>query len=86
MEEPENLSKGKKLSWSNPSEHTAEKRDTGKNKGAARESLDEWEKEVILKTLESVDWNISKGSVILGIARNTLYRKMDKYGIEVKNY
>lgn len=39
------------------------------------------EKEHILKTLESVNWNRTKASAILGIDRKTLYRKLKKWGI-----
>ena len=44
--------------------------------------LKKQEAATISKTLESVDWNITKGAEALGIARNTLYRKLRKYGIE----
>jgi len=44
--------------------------------------LKKQEAATISKTLESVDWNITKCAEALGIARNTLYRKLRKYGIE----
>jgi transcriptional regulator of acetoin/glycerol metabolism len=86
MERAVNLAKGKNIKVEHLPEHLQKLGNESKNKRVAKDRLDELEKEVILNTLESVNWNISKGSVILGIARNTLYRKMDKYGIIVKNY
>ena len=44
--------------------------------------LKKQEAATISRTLESVDWNITKCAEALGIARNTLYRKLRKYGIE----
>ena len=43
-------------------------------------NLKDYEKDVILKTLELNNGNISKTAKELGIARNTLYRKMKKIG------
>lgn len=43
--------------------------------------LHEIEKEHILGTLKSLDWNISKAAHSLDIGRNTLYQKMKKYQI-----
>ncbi|NLI93782.1 MAG: sigma-54-dependent Fis family transcriptional regulator [Peptococcaceae bacterium] len=86
MERAVNLAKGKNIKLEHLPEHLQKLGNGAKNKGTSKECLEELEKEVILNTLESVDWNISKGSSILGIARNTLYRKMDKYGIVAKNY
>ncbi|MDE6558536.1 MAG: helix-turn-helix domain-containing protein, partial [Muribaculaceae bacterium] len=34
-----------------------------------------------VKALEQSDWNLSQASLILGITRQALYRKMDKYSI-----
>jgi PAS domain S-box-containing protein len=39
------------------------------------------EKETFLKTLEQVRWNKSKASEILGVSRQTVYRKMLEYGL-----
>nr|WP_269438300.1 sigma 54-interacting transcriptional regulator [Phosphitispora fastidiosa] len=36
---------------------------------------------VIMNTLESSNWNISKAAAVLGIGRNTLYRKIDRYNL-----
>jgi len=46
-------------------------------------SLGEIEKEHILFMLEHEDWNISKASKALEIGRNTLYRKLEGYGLDV---
>jgi DNA-binding NtrC family response regulator len=50
----------------------------GKN---AQPSLEEWEKEYILRVLNEAGGNQSKASQILGIDRKTLYLKLKKYGI-----
>lgn len=44
-------------------------------------SLKSEEKMIIKSTLEKNNWNISKSAKRLGIARATLYRKMDNYGL-----
>lgn len=46
-------------------------------------SLEDMEKEHILTTLKDTNYNKSKTSEILGIDRATLYRKAQKYGIEL---
>lgn len=46
-------------------------------------TLEEIEKTAIIKTLREVEGNMVAASNILGIARSTLYRKMEKYEIEV---
>ena len=48
-------------------------------------SLENMEKDHILKILKEVDYNKSKASEILGIDRATLYRKALKYGIALKH-
>ncbi len=45
------------------------------------QSMEEVEREAILKALEKNRYNISRASEELGLARTTLYRKMNKYGI-----
>lgn len=58
--------------------------------GASREeelktryfSLDDVEKEHILKVLIQTGWNISKSSAILGIDRSTLYNKINRYELK----
>ena len=45
-------------------------------------SLDEVEKEHILKILNQTGWNISRTSDLLGINRSTLYNKINRYGLK----
>lgn len=45
-----------------------------------RQSLEETEKETILRTLDSTHWNISRAARLLQVSRNTLYRKLSEYG------
>jgi DNA-binding NtrC family response regulator len=45
-------------------------------------SLDEVEKEHILKVLNQTGWNVSKTSELLGINRSTLYSKIKRYGLK----
>ncbi len=44
-------------------------------------TLEEIEKEMILKTIEKFNGNISKVARSLGLSRGALYRRMEKYGI-----
>ena len=46
-------------------------------------SMGELEEKLILETLEKADWNITHCAAALGIARNTLYRKLRKYHITI---
>jgi len=48
--------------------------------------LEELEKEAIIKALKINDGNITSTAQQLGIARNTFYMKMKKYGISRKNF
>lgn len=45
-------------------------------------TLDEMEREMIIKVLEENGGNLSRTSEKLGITRATLYRKMEKHGIQ----
>lgn len=45
-------------------------------------TLAEMEKEYIKKVLEHVRWNKNEGRKILGIAKSTLYKKIEKYDIQ----
>ncbi|GED69186.1 sigma-54-dependent Fis family transcriptional regulator [Brevibacillus reuszeri] len=45
-----------------------------------RQSLEETEKETILRTLDTTRWNISRAAQLLQVSRNTLYRKLTEYG------
>ena len=51
--------------------------------GARGASLEAMEKEHILRVLRETNFNKSKASSILGIDRATLYRKAQKYGIDL---
>jgi DNA-binding NtrC family response regulator len=53
--------------------------------GQDHQSLEDIERSHILSVLRQVDYNKSKASEILGIDRATLYRKAQKYGINLKN-
>lgn len=44
-------------------------------------TLADIERSAILSTLERQDWNLSKAALSLGITRQALYRKMEKFGI-----
>lgn len=46
-------------------------------------SLEEIEKQMILKTLKETDNHISNAAELLGINRTSLYRRLEKYNIEV---
>ena len=46
-------------------------------------SLEDMEKDIIIKTLNKFEKNMSKAAKSLGISRNTLYLKIKKYNIEV---
>jgi len=45
-------------------------------------ALDMAEREALLSEFESMHWNISQVSKKLGLSRNTLYRRMKRYGID----
>lgn len=45
-------------------------------------SLDEIEKDAIIKTIKICEGNLVKTAKVLGIGRTTLYRKLQKYNIE----
>ena len=46
------------------------------------EAIDNTEKNVIIKTLGECDGNRTKASILLGISRRSLHRKILKYNIE----
>ena len=48
------------------------------------QSLEELEKAAILRVLAEVQYNKSKASEVLGIDRATLYRKAQRYGIDLR--
>ena len=47
-------------------------------------TLDEMEKQMIISTIEGCGGNLSRSSEKLGISRATLYRKMEKHGIQTE--
>jgi len=49
-------------------------------------SLEDVEKNHIIKTLEAHDGNISSSAKVLGVGRNTLYRKIEKYMIDCSKF
>ncbi|NDD90891.1 sigma-54-dependent Fis family transcriptional regulator [bacterium] len=52
---------------------------------SADTSLEDLEKQHILRVLREVNYNKSKASEILGIDRVTLYRKASRYGIDLRS-
>lgn len=59
--------------------------ETGESKKKiAEQTLEELEKDYILKLLERYAWNQKKASEILGISTTTLWRKLKSYGIDPK--
>jgi len=48
----------------------------------ATDTLDDMERKMIIKVIEECGGNLSKSSEKLGISRATLYRKMEKHGIQ----
>src|SRR5664280_2435405 len=47
-------------------------------------TLDEMEKQMIINTIEECGGNLSRSAEKLGISRATLYRKMEKHGIQIE--
>lgn len=47
-----------------------------------KRAMEEKEKEKIIQTLDNNGGNVSKTALSLGISRNTLYRRLRKYGIQ----
>jgi two-component system response regulator AtoC len=52
--------------------------------GGASPSLEDMEKAHIMRVLQEVGFNKSKASEVLGIDRATLYRKAQRYGIDLR--
>jgi two-component system NtrC family response regulator len=61
---------------------------TGQNPDPKRHgssgTLDDMEKQMIISTIEECGGNLSRSSEKLGISRATLYRKMEKHGIQTE--
>jgi serine/threonine-protein kinase PknK len=51
-------------------------------KGGTRQEYEKDERERILEALRETRWNVSVVSRRLGIPRNTLYRKLERYGLQ----
>ncbi|MGZ3699644.1 MAG: sigma-54 interaction domain-containing protein, partial [Bdellovibrionota bacterium] len=58
--------------------------EAGAGESGAPTSLEEMEKAHIIKVLQDVNFNKSKASEVLGIDRATLYRKAQRYGIDLR--
>jgi len=58
--------------------------DTDKKVYGSTGTLDEMEKQMIISTIEGCGGNLSRSSEKLGISRATLYRKMEKHGIQTE--
>ncbi len=54
----------------------------GLNMDTAQMTLEELEKEYLISVLEETNWQKKKASSILGINASTLYRKIQRYGLE----
>ncbi len=67
------------------SEEGSRKSETNASSSGLSHSLEDMEKEHILRVLKEVDYNKSRASEVLGIDRATLYRKAQKYGIALKH-
>ena len=52
--------------------------------GSLREKLEQYEKEIIIKTYMACDYNAKKTAESLGIFRSNLYKKLEKYGIDLE--
>jgi len=46
-------------------------------------ATDEFERQIVLRVLERVQWNRSEASRILGIHRNSLKMKLKRWGVDV---
>ena len=65
-----------------PDEIVPQGKEIVKNALAAKNPLDELEKQIILETLRRNNWDTRKVAHALQISRTTLWRKLKKYGIQ----
>lgn len=49
-----------------------------------RESIQEFEKKLILEALERSQWNKAKASTMLGLPRRTFFRKLQNFGLKAR--
>ncbi len=49
-----------------------------------KEALEEPEKQIIIQTLQALNWNRQETARVLDINRTTLYKKMKKYGLLIE--
>ncbi|MCC6553087.1 MAG: sigma-54-dependent Fis family transcriptional regulator, partial [Polyangiaceae bacterium] len=54
----------------------------GKPRLTLREFRDRAERRYIVDVLSSLDWNISRAAVVLGVERTNLHKKIRAYGIK----
>lgn len=54
------------------------------SQAAPNVSVSEIEQKALVKALEEAGGNISKAAKVLGLSRDTIYRRMRKYGIPIK--
>jgi two-component system NtrC family response regulator len=47
-------------------------------------TLDEAERQQILRTLEKYDNNLTQVAMVLGLTRQTLYRRLEKHNIKIE--
>lgn len=74
--------KAEELQFVDEYEHNTKKMES---KEKTSFSLISAEKDVIIRALQSAEWNISKAANILKISRNTLYIKIKKYNLMQKH-
>jgi two-component system NtrC family response regulator len=69
-------------------EQTGDRDHSTRNEPVSQEgfTLDELEKQSILRALEKHAGNLSRTAKSLGISRSALYRRMEKYGIQPANH
>ena len=48
-----------------------------------KQATDEFERQIVLRVLERVQWNRSEAARILGIHRNSLKMKLKRWGVDV---
>ena len=56
--------------------------DASRGRLTLREHRDAAERAYILDTLKELSWNISRASVVLGVERTNLHKKIRAYGIK----